>query len=693
MRSFCLFLISVFWFSVLPVVATAHNSSVSGTHLLDYHSDTISRVLAPGFSWNNLGGTAITFPVGKTSQIDDMNCVSSAALNLDVRDSYAYDISEDVTLSFHLDARDITQNIFLHYDRVGGPATLQVKDQEEGEFRQLELKLPSARFSNRGDHGTDIMINSAALPPEQLQSFTICDPTVTRSYTSKQPERGRISLRFIDEQKQDTTVRVGLYRETTGRLPVPSVDAVSIRKFDDRTKTFLLQRNVHWPHSNRFIFYVDGRYEASVPAGNYRLIATKGIEYRYIDTAIEVKPGETTSRNLQLKRFTNMTEQGWYSGDVHIHNIRNDPAINKDLIAQTSAEDLHVANILRMGNVGAWYFPQLAWGRDGRYSRGGHTIVPGQEDPRTLTLGHTIHLNLTAPVRFADDYLNYQRVFNAVQEQGGISGFAHAAGGLPGTVEGMIMQAVFGLLDFGEIMQGSQIGTDVWFQFLNLGLRFSPAAGTDYPYINHPGAERSYVKTNAPDVDKWYEGLAQGATFVTNGPLIDFSINNAPIGSDVAVGSGETLKISARATINPDLGELESLEVISMGDVVAKGTEKNGSISLDKNITATNSGWAVVKSTAAGDTPISAVTAPIFVIVDGNERTWKREAVPAIVDQLVGAVEAVKQRDPATVFDSEAWHSMPVWQRDFVRQLKNAEPRLTETQQRLLELKEDSTKD
>jgi hypothetical protein len=113
-----------------------------------------------------------------------------------------------------------------------------------------------------------------------------------------------------------------------------------------------------------------------------------------------------------------------------------------------------------MGNVAETYFPQYVWGMSGRYQRGVHTLVTGQEDPRTLTLGHTIHLNIERPVRFPDDYLNYHRVFEAVADQGGISGFAHASGGLQGTTEGMTVQAAFGLLDFGEVMQASELGTD-----------------------------------------------------------------------------------------------------------------------------------------------------------------------------------------------------------------------------------------
>mgnify|MGYP003340700588 CR=1 FL=1 len=97
------YLLGILCLLFLPAHLAAHNTSVSGTHLVDYHNDTIERVVAPGFSWNNLGGTALTVPIGSTSQQGGMTCITSAALNLDVRDSYAYEIAEDVTLSFQID--------------------------------------------------------------------------------------------------------------------------------------------------------------------------------------------------------------------------------------------------------------------------------------------------------------------------------------------------------------------------------------------------------------------------------------------------------------------------------------------------------------------------------------------------------------------------------------------------------------
>ena len=156
------------------------------------------------------------------------------------------------------------------------------------------------------------------------------------------------------------------------------------------------------------------------------------------------------------------------------------------------------------------------------------------------------------------------------------------------------MMAVAGLLDFGEVMQGGAIGTDVWFALLNLGMRVSPASGTDYPYIDHPGAVRSYVKVDDGfDVDAWFDGLAAGRTFVTNGPLLEFDINGTSIGGELRVERGDPLEIAGRASINPDLGVLERLELIRFGDVVASGTDR-----LEHRAVADESGWYVLSASA-----------------------------------------------------------------------------------------------
>ena len=692
--------------------AWPHGVGAGGTHVMDWSSETVSRVVSPAFGWNNLGATVLGFAPGTTVTVDGRSCMRAIALNVDVRDSYAFDIAEPVVLHLVVDRENSAPGIAVDYDRIGGPGRVarSLGGAKGKRFVELAIELPDAQFANRGDDGADLMLSSSASSPsgntQPLPEITVCGIEIARSFRTPLKQYGWLDLGIEDEDGTPTAARMGLYNGA-GSLPVPGVDAVEIRKFDDLTHTFLLQTSAVWPHTNRFVFYADGRYRARLPAGRYRLVAAKGIEYRMIDETLEIRGGMTTGQTLRLKRAVDLPKKGWYSGDVHIHSARHDELDSARLLAQARAEDLHVANVLQMGNVARTYFPQYAWGEAGRYRRGTHSLVSGQEDPRTLTLGHTIHLNLQRPIRFPDDYLDYRRVFEAAAAQRGVSGFAHAsgrgldasgpAGWASGGIEGMALQATSGLLDFAEIMQSSEIGTGDWFALLNLGYRLAPAAGTDYPYIEHPGAVRSYVETG-PNyrVDAWFEGLEQGRTFVTNGPILEMTLNGQGIGREVRVARGDSLAVIARAVLNPDIGKLTRQELIRHGEVIASEAAAQTGEQLDLHFSAAakESAWYVVRAHArrpGHSASITAITAPIYVVVDGESRVWKRDAVAGIADRLISALEIVKNRALADVFDSEPWHTMPVWTEQFPRLLAQARERIEAAQQELRELREASS--
>ena len=80
---------------------------------------------------------------------------------------------------------------------------------------------------------------------------------------------------------------------------------------------------------------------------------------------------------------------------------------------------MHVANLLQMGNMAGTHFGQPAWGVAGRFERDGHALVSGQEDPRTVHRGHTIHHNLQRPLHAGSEgYFLYHRVFEESRRQG-----------------------------------------------------------------------------------------------------------------------------------------------------------------------------------------------------------------------------------------------------------------------------------
>jgi hypothetical protein len=206
-----------------------------------------------------------------------------------------------------------------------------------------------------------------------------------------------------------------------------------------------------------------------------------------------------------------------------------------------AAEDLYVGNLLEMGNISGTHFRQPAlWGPASRYAADGrHFIVSGQEDPRTGQMGHTIHMDLEAPVHLdAGNYFSYNEVFTKAHEQGGVSGFAHLGQGFNGE-RGLALTVPYGLVNFIELLQRGQLYTEVWYRFLNLGYKMNPGAGSDWPYSDLPGVVREYAKVDGPfNLYAWFESYGAGHEYVSNGPFLEFSVNGHQMGDEVHVARG-----------------------------------------------------------------------------------------------------------------------------------------------------------
>ncbi len=125
-----------------------------------------------------------------------------------------------------------------------------------------------------------------------------------------------------------------------------------------------------------------------------------------------------------------MRRRGWWSGDDHVHcRILSDDDARR-LMAWVQAEDIHLANIVKMGDIYRTYFEQRGFGPDYRVVDGDYVLAPGQECPRTHEqLGHILAMNITSMVRDTDHYYLYDEVFDAVHAQGGLTGYAHVNSG------------------------------------------------------------------------------------------------------------------------------------------------------------------------------------------------------------------------------------------------------------------------
>ena len=186
-----------------------------------------------------------------------------------------------------------------------------------------------------------------------------------------------------------------------------------------------------------------------------------------------VKAGGETVKQVTLRRWVDMPARGWYSGDMHVHYARADEQANRRLIEWTADEDIHVASVLRMGDAKETYFEQYGFGKEGRYAAGDYALAPGQEDPRTNVIGHTLQLNLQRPVRVPDRYYLYDLVFDNVHRQGGLTGYAHVyqpAGSAFYVRRDMALNVPARRVDFAEISEFGDIGEDLYYEFLEPGL-------------------------------------------------------------------------------------------------------------------------------------------------------------------------------------------------------------------------------
>ncbi len=332
----------------------------------------------------------------------------------------------------------------------------------------------------------------------------------------------------------------------------------------------LLSKKIDNPHTGTIQFYSVGNSEVSLPAGSYQLKAFKGIEYLIQKREIHIQSGKTVDLRLEMSRWINLPEQGWYSADAHLHIARPirelDPFISKWM----QAEDVHVGNFLQWGH--SKYFhntPQYAHGPAGFYREGDYLLATGQENPRTHFRGHTITLGAHSSINFPESYLLYQLYWEEARRQGALSGYAHFGlkGGAP---FGLAIDLPDGLLSFLEVLQFNDAVYDVWYDILNTGFRLAPIAGTDYPCLKTlPGRDRFYTQVQGPlTYEAWLEGVRRGRTFVTNGPVLEFRVNSKGMGEEVALKKSASVLVEGRVRFDPTRDAVERLEVIENGELL-----------------------------------------------------------------------------------------------------------------------------
>jgi hypothetical protein len=670
----------------LAAPAMAHNVEARYIEELPWQRPHFAHIYAMGYAEL---GRDLDVSHAEIKDIGGQACIVGSMVAFEVDKSYAYDIDEPVELTVRYAPAFTTTPILVLWNKNGGlgRGEKRISVEPGAAIREFTVTLDRARFAKFGTRGVDLAIQTTDDKDQGLPDghIAICDAQIARHpVQNAPPEFGSVQISVHDaETGASIPARIGIY-DATGRAPLPSDQALLVERFADKVRLLTVDRRAFWPTDNRVAFYVGGPYAANLPAGKYEIAVTHGPEFRAYHGWFELRAGQEKELSVKLPRYADLPSRGWYSGDDHIHLAR-EAVGDLNVWTQVAAEDVHVGNLLQMGNIAGTWFEQPAWGKPGRFAQGGYLVASGQEDPRTGHLGHTIHENLQRPIHLGpDSYFLYSQVFHESHQQGGTSGYAHLNAGWFNARRGCALDIPFGDVDFLEVFQAGRLSTDPWYDFLNLGFQITPSAGSDFPYTDLPGVVRLYVKVDHPDdPDAWYASFHAGHAYVTNGPFLEFTVNGSPMGSVLHVARGAMLKVAAQATLNPDVDTLDRLELVILGDVVLRASAHGGhEVRLSTQFVASHSQWIAVRAYGGRheeSNMTAAHSAPVYVIVD-REPSWKRQQVAKLVARERAMLEEILTAPLIPTEDLEAFVTTKSLAEQWPRQRRLLEPRVKQAE-------------
>jgi WD40-like Beta Propeller Repeat len=304
--------------------------------------------------------------------------------------------------------------------------------------------------------------------------------------------------------------------------------------------------------NDRHYFHTQGEFTVDVPPGKMILEAVKGFEFQPFKQEITIRPHEAVSTTLTLERLANCPAKGWYSGSTHVHmnyggNLHNTPQNTAEM---SNAEDLHFIHAMvanKDNRVLDWQYFRPGGGEYPVERPIAGVKIHIGEEYRPAFLGHTFLIglrgHLISPFTASYEgtaidsiYPSNTDIFRKAKGQGAVTGYVHPFGdtdplesGLG--AKGFAVDAVLGALDALEWSGAVRAEMGVWQREMNNDVALTPTGGedsiNDLQRCRTLGGIRTYVHLDDPfSVESWIEGLRQGHTFFSTGPLLDFHMND-----------------------------------------------------------------------------------------------------------------------------------------------------------------------
>ena len=374
------------------------------------------------------------------------------------------------------------------------------------------------------------------------------------------------------------------------------------------------------------LFHTSGSSTVELPVGEVELTVVKGFEFWPETTTAAIAADDVTELTVDLRRMTDMADEGWYSASTHVHSNYGGNLHNtlENLVMMSAAEDqdLVLEQVANKDNRILDYQYFEPGGGPHSTSTPDRMVVVGQEY-RPPFYGHVFMFgmrdHLISPFTMGYEgtaieslYPSNTDMFRKAKAQGATVGYVHAFGGerdpLDGNLDdgkGFIVDAALGTTDAVEWSDASRAGFHPLYAVWNNGLRITATGGEDSISNLHRsklvGSVRTYVHTGTSglDMETWFEGLRAGRAFVSSGPLVELTIDGRMPGEQVGLpAGGGVVEITGRVqSVTP----LDQVFLVCDGATVTEvpigGDRRAADFRVTKRVA--RSGWCHLRAEGA----------------------------------------------------------------------------------------------
>jgi len=433
--------------------------------------------------------------------------------------------------------------------------------------------------------------------------------------------------------------------------------------------------------------YIDGTCEIRLPAGPLVVEIQKGPEYKPLHIETVLPEGKVALR-YAVERWTDMRREGWYAGEIRAHYLMPHAAL-----LEAAGEDLAVVNLLAEAvTVRHCSDSDLMLGKPAlampHYPAYPNLLAFSGQRPCLEKPGHMVVVNTYHDHRRLGTValLNCHRIVYPllVDREEGLGEWAvadwcdqcHRKGGL--VVWTVLYGQRFGEdLCYGEPLADlilakvdaveiegypgetrDEVSED-WYPLLRAGWRVPAVAATGKSNNTTVlGGRRTYARL-PPGHDftyrAWIEAVRAGRTFLTNGPLLFFTVNGQDPGAVVDVVSlDQPVRVVAEAR---SWLPFDRLEVVINGEVVlqapAAGSPASARVEAEVKLPA--AGWLAARcwgplmelTETDCHERVGAHTSPVYVQVGGTPPPADAAAVAKLAGQLTTMLAWVERQGGA----------------------------------------------